>query len=140
MSKMFYTSVETFGSKILHRGYKDGKPFSRKVDYTPTLFIDSDKNHNTVESNWKTLDGKKVYPIQPGTMKECRDFINEYKDVHGFNIHGLNQYEYQFISDNYPGEIIPDPSLFKIYTIDIETKTEGRNYGIHHEIKVRRKL
>lgn len=124
MTKMFYTSVETLGSKILHRGYKDGKPFSRKVDYTPTLFIDTPKNHNTVESNWKTLDGKKVYPIQPGTMRDCRDFINEYKDVHGFNIYGLNQYEYQFISDNYPGEIIPDPSLFKIYTIDVETKTE----------------
>lgn len=124
MNKSFYTSVETYGSKILHRGYKDGKPFTRKVDYLPTLFIDSDKNKNVESSEWKTLDGKVVYPIQPGTMKECRDFINEYKDVHGFNIHGLNQYEYQFISDNYPGEIIPDPSLFKIYTIDIETKTE----------------
>ena len=38
MSK-FYTSVERFGSNILHRGYENGKRFSRKVKYQPTLYI-----------------------------------------------------------------------------------------------------
>jgi hypothetical protein len=138
MNKSFYTSVIQYGNKILVRGYDNGRSFSKKVDFQPTLFIDS---KNTKEpSDYKTLDGKTVYSIQPGTIRECKDFIEEYKDVHGFGIYGLNQYEYQYIAENYPGELAPDSSIIKIMTIDIETKTEGRDYGIRHEIKVRRKL
>lgn len=122
MNKSFYTSVIQYGNKILVRGYENGRSFSKKVDFQPTLFIDS---KNTKEpSDYKTLDGKTVYSIKPGTIRECKQFIEEYKDVHGFGIYGLNQYEYQYIAENYPGELAPDTSMVKIMTIDIETKTE----------------
>lgn len=121
MSKSFYTSVYQMGNRMLVRGYENGRSFSRKVNFTPTLFVDAKKNG---ESSWKTLEGKTVYPIQPGTIRDCKDFIENYKDVHGFGIYGLNQYEYQYISDNYPGSLLPDTSKIKIYTLDIETKTE----------------
>jgi len=118
-----YTSVFQYGSKILVRGYDhNGKPYKQKVEFEPTLFVDSKKTDQT--SEWKTLEGKTVYPFKPGSIKDCKEFIERYKDVSGFGIYGLNQYEYQYISDRYPDEIIADTSLIKICTVDIETKTE----------------
>lgn len=121
MSNSFYTSVYQMGNRMLVRGYENGRSFSRKVDFTPTLFVDAKKSG---ESNWKTLEGKTVYPINPGTIRDCKEFIESYKDVHGFGIYGLNQYEYQYISDTYPNALAPDTSKIRIYTLDIETKTE----------------
>jgi DNA polymerase elongation subunit (family B) len=118
-----YTNVFQYGNKMLVRGYDhNGKPYKQKVEFQPTLFVDSKKSDQV--SEWKTLDGKTVYPVKPGSIKESKDFIERYKDVHGFGIYGLNQYEYQYIADRYPDEIVPDASLIKIFTIDIETKTE----------------
>jgi DNA polymerase elongation subunit (family B) len=118
-----YTSVFQYGNRILVRGYDhNGKPYKQKVEFEPTLFVDSKKTDQT--SEWKTLEGKTVYPIKPGSIKECKEFVERYKDVSGFGIYGLNQYDYQYIADRYPGEIIADTSLIKICTVDIETKTE----------------
>lgn len=123
MINSFYTSVYQIGNRILVRGFENGRPFDSKVDFHPTLFIDGKKAGEP--THWKTLDGKMVYPVQPGTIKECKEFIESYKDVHGFGIYGLNQYEYQYIAENYSGELNPDTSLIRIYSIDIETKTES---------------
>ena len=118
-----YTNVMTWGNKILVRGYdKQGRAFRHKVDFKPTLFVDAKKTDQ--ESEWKTLAGKTVYPIKPGSIKESKEFLERYKDVSGFAVYGFNQFEYQFISDTYPDEIKCDPTLIKIFTIDIETKTE----------------
>lgn len=118
-----YTSVFPYGNRILVRGYDhSGKPFKQKIEFEPTLFVDSKKTDQT--SEWKTLEGKTVYPVKPGSIKECKEFIERYKDVAGFGIYGLNQFEYQYIDKSYPGEIIADTSLIKICTVDIETKTE----------------
>jgi DNA polymerase elongation subunit (family B) len=118
-----YTNVFQYGNKILVRGYDhNGKPYKQKVNFEPTFFINNSKENNT--SEWKTLEGRTVYPLKPGSIKECKEFIERYKDVEGFDVYGLNQYEYQYITDRYPEEIIPNTSLIKICTIDIETKTE----------------
>ena len=122
ITNTFYTSVYQMGNRMLVRGFENGSPFSRKVEFSPTLFIDGKKTNEP--SDWKTLDGKKVYPIKPGTIRECKDFIENYKDVHGFGIYGLNQYEYQYIAETYKGDLAPDTSLIRIATVDIETKTE----------------
>lgn len=110
------------GNRMLVRGYDNGRAFTRKIDFFPTLFVNNSKGLD--KTPWKTLEGKTVYEIKPGTIKECRDFVDQYKDVHGFEIHGLNQYEYQYIAEAYSGPLNPDTSLIKIFTIDIETKTE----------------
>jgi DNA polymerase elongation subunit (family B) len=123
MTNSFYTSVYRMGNKLLVRGYNNEKPFSRKVDFTPTLYIDA-KKPTSAPSEWKILDGTTVYPINPGTMRDCKDFIDSYKDVHGFNVHGINQYEYQYISETYPEDLSPDVSKIKIVSIDIETTAE----------------
>ena len=35
----FYTNVERYGSNILWRGYENGKAFSRRVKFQPTLYL-----------------------------------------------------------------------------------------------------
>lgn len=118
-----YTNVFQHGNKMLVRGYDNqGKAFKSKVEFEPTLYVDSKKSDQV--SEWKTLEGKTVYPVKPGTTKDAKDFIERYKDVQGFGVYGLNQYEYQYISDKYPGIIQYDTNLVKIYSVDIETTTE----------------
>jgi len=117
----FYTNVQLVGNQFLVRGYDNGEHFSLRDEFKPTLFVDS-KNP---KSKYKTLDGKLVEPIQPGYVKDCREFLDKYKDVEGFNVYGNERYIYQYISEKYPeDEIKFDMSKIKIVTLDIETKSE----------------
>ena len=64
-------------------------------------------------------------PVQPGFVRDCRDFFNKYDGVEGFNIYGNERYIYQYISDKYPQEHIDfDISKIKLITLDIETTAE----------------
>ena len=113
---MFYTNVQPHGNFIALRGVDgNGESFQRKVRFEPTLFVPSQK-----QSNWKTLDGKKVSPVKWGSMKEARDAMRNY----GSNVYGPEQFQYPFISENYPGMINYDLSKIKIAYIDIETSSE----------------
>lgn len=116
----FYTNVSLRGNKVLYRGYKKGKRVHESVEYNPTLFVSSPKN-----TKFKTLDGKFVDSIQPGTIRDCREFIKKYDDVKGFDIYGNSDYVYQFIGDLFPGDIDYDPSLIRIAYLDIETTCES---------------
>jgi DNA polymerase elongation subunit (family B) len=117
----FYTNVQLVGNQFLVRGYDNGEHFSLRDEFKPTLFVDS----KSPKSKYKTLDGKIVEPIQPGYVKDCREFLDKYKDVKGFNVYGNERYIYQYISEKYPEEEIKfDVSKIKITTLDIETKTE----------------
>ena len=115
----FYTSVHALGDKVFIRGYDKGRQYQRKVDFYPTLYVTSKK-----ESSWKTLDSVCVDEIKPGTIKETREFVKQYEDVHGFDVYGNTNYAYQYISDNYD-EVHWDMDLVRVFTIDIETKTEN---------------
>ena len=80
MQGSFYTNVTLRGKNILLRGVdKDGNRFKRELEFTPTLFVPSNK-----KSEYTTLDGTYVEPIQPGNINECRDFIKRYENVDGF--------------------------------------------------------
>jgi DNA polymerase elongation subunit (family B) len=119
----FYTSAQPLGDKILVRGYRNGKRYQVKVDFQPTLYVTNHKQDKP--SEWRTLDGDKVYAIQPGTIKETRDFLKRYEEVQGFSIYGNTNYAYQYISDTYPDDINWDMEQIKVFTIDIETATEN---------------
>jgi len=118
----FYTNVQLVGNQFLVRGYDNGEHFSLREEFRPTLFVDS-KNS---KSKYKTLDGKLVESIQPGYVKDCREFLDKYKDVDGFNVYGNERYIYQYISEKYPeDEIKFDMSKIKLVTLDIETTSEN---------------
>ena len=117
----FYTSVHPMGDKMLVRGYDKGRAYQRKVDFYPTLYVTSKKE----SSKWRTLEGTIVDEVKPGTIKETRDFVKRYEGVQGFDVYGNTNYSYQYISDMYPDDIKWDMEMFKVFTIDIETSTEG---------------
>ena len=115
---MFYTNVQPHGNFIALRGVNDrGESFKEKLNYKPTLFVESHKPQNP---QWKTLDNRNVAPVKWGSMKESRQAIKEY----GGNVFGFDQFQYSFISDNYRGMIDYDLNKIKIGYIDIETSSE----------------
>jgi hypothetical protein len=131
----FYTSVERFGNKILCRGYRNGKSFSNRVDFSPTLFIPTRD-----ETEYRTLIGEKpVTPMTFDSMSEAKDFVNQYKDVGNFEVFGTTNYVTQYIQQNYPNPIKFDPSLINIFSFDIEVDISAYEYSGHNKIKVRKK-
>lgn len=117
----FYTNCQVIGSKVLYRGISDsGQKERGKVDYTPTFFLPSD-----TPTKHTTIYGQYVSPIKPGSIKDCRDFIQRYKDVENFPIYGFSRYEYCFIADNFPGQVAWDRSKIRIANIDIEVGSEN---------------
>ena len=115
----FYTSVERYGNNILHRGYENGKRFSYRVPFQPTLYVHTPK---AGEEGYKSLtDGN--LPLSPhkfGDMREAKNFIEEYKGVHGMKIFGSTNYITQFIQEEYPEKISYDVSHVNIVSFDIE--------------------
>ena len=116
----FYTNVQMIGSKFLVRGYENGQRVMYKDDFNPTFYVPSKK-----ETRYKTLEGEYVEPIKPGTVRDCREFCEKYKEVEGFKIYGNDRYVSQYISEMYPEkEIKFDISKIKLLTIDIEVSAE----------------
>ena len=121
MSLRFYTNVQMIGNKFLVRGYENGEHVMFKEEYSPTLFVKSNK-----PTEYKTLEGEYVEPIQPGSVKDCREFYKKYDSVENFKIYGNDRYVYQYISDKYSeDEIKFDINKIKLVTLDIETTSEN---------------
>ena len=128
----FYTNVQLVGNQFLVRGYDNGKRFTDREEWRPTLFVDSKK-----KSKFQTLVGKSVEPIQPGYVRDCREFYKKYQDVEGFNIYGNERYIYQYISEKYPqNEIKFDISKIQLVTLDIETTSEEGFPDVHSCVAV----
>jgi DNA polymerase elongation subunit (family B) len=103
------------------RGYEDGKRFTERHDYQPTLYLPSSKP----ESKFKTLDGRNLEPINPGSMSDCHEFIKKYEDIDNFEIFGSINYPYCLINELYPGKVDYDPDTIRICNIDIEVGSEN---------------
>ena len=117
----FYTNVQMVGDNFLVRGYEDGKHFMTREKFYPTLFVPSKR-----KTKYKTLEGEYVESVDPGTVRDCREFIKKYSEVENFKIYGNDRYIYQYISEKYPEEEIRfDVSKIKITTLDIEVKSEN---------------
>ena len=120
MSQRFYTNVQMVGNQMLVRGYENGRTFINRENFQPTLYVPSKK-----KSKYKTLSGDPVEPVNPGSIKETRDFIKKYDGLDGFEIFGQEKFIYQYISDMYPEDHIEfDMSKIDVITIDIEVASE----------------
>ena len=117
----FYTNVQLVGDNFLVRGYENGKHFMTREKFYPTLFVPAKK-----KTKYKTLTGDYVEPVNPGTVRESREFIKRYDGVENFSVYGNDRYIYQYISEMYPAEEIKfDISKIKLTTLDIEVKSEN---------------
>ena len=116
----FYTNVQLIGNQFLVRGVDNGKRYEHRDEFFPTLFVKTKKN-----SKYRTLSGEAVEEVNPGTVRDCREFYKKYDEVDGFSIYGNDRYIYQYISEKYPEEEIKfDINQIKLVTLDIETTAE----------------
>lgn len=118
--KSFYTNVQVWSGRIYYRGVENGKKIRHKIEYQPTLFLKSSK-----PTQYKTIHNEYVAPVNPGTIRECRDFVRQYDGVEGFEIYGNQKYEYVFISDQNPQEVDWDIDYINVCNIDIEVGSEN---------------
>ena len=116
----FYTHVAKQFNNLYIRGYENGVRFKDLVEYQPYMFVPSPK-----PSKFKTIDGKYVDKYFHGNMRDMDGYVKNNGDVHGFQVYGSQAYEYQYINDQYPGEVRYDPHLISVVTLDIETDSEG---------------
>jgi hypothetical protein len=108
------------GNKFLVRGYENGRSFMTTEEFKPTLFVKSKK-----KTKYKNLAGEHVEAIQPGFVRDCREFYKKYENVEGFEIYGNDRYVSQYISDTYSeDEIKFDIKKIKLVTLDIEVQSE----------------
>ncbi len=119
----FYTNLVLLGDDILYRGYEHGTPVQYREKSRPVMFMVPQAQSRPTD--YRTLDGRKAYPKQFSGAREARDFMNQYQDAAGMEVHGYERFVYQHIGQKFPGEIDYDMSQMKIYTIDIEVACEN---------------
>ena len=115
----FYKSVIEHNGKLLVRGIHEGQEFKEKIDYNPTLYAISQQ-----DTEFKTLSGQCLKAIKFGNIKKAREFKRSY-NTENAPIFGMDRYQYQYISDNYPEEIQFSKDHIKIFTLDIECSAEN---------------
>jgi DNA polymerase elongation subunit (family B) len=115
----FYTCAHQYGSKVLVRGVHNGVRFTKRADFSPTLYVKSKE-----PSKFKSLYGEDLQPVEFANNNEAKEFVQTYGQVENFPIYGQTNYGYQYITHTYPGEIQWDITQLNIQTIDIETSSE----------------
>ncbi len=119
MSK-FYTNIQLAGDTILYRGYDNGEPVQFRTQFSPTLYVLSNK-----KDKFKTLDGRSVSPMKFSSSREAREFIKQYDGVEGFEVHGYERFVYQYMRQEFPGDVDYDINQMKIFALDIEVQCEN---------------
>ena len=119
MSQNFYTYAWQYGNSILVRGVRNGKRFTERHPFTPTLYVKSAE-----PTQFKSIDGQSLKPIEFGDNSDCKEFLENYSKVENYPIYGQTDLTYQYLSSMYPNEISFDMSQMKILSIDIETTAQ----------------
>jgi DNA polymerase elongation subunit (family B) len=119
MSK-YYTNITVYGPHILYRGVKNGRRIKEKINYAPTLFLPAKK-----KTDYKTLFGEYLEPMQFANIREARDFVKRYESVENFKVYGNDRYAYAFIADTHKGLIDWNMDDLSIVIIDIEVGSEN---------------
>jgi len=114
--------VQVAGNNILYRGVINGKRVKERVEYSPSLFIQSKR-----ESNFRSLEGEHLQQKLFGDMREAREYIKQFDGVsNGPKIYGNTSFEYAYIADQHRGSMV-DWDQEKILTavVDIEVGSEN---------------
>ena len=116
-----YTYVSQRGNFILSRGYtEDGIRFNEKHEFQPTLYIDSTRQKQESEV-YHDIHGTRLYAVKPGGIRDCREFMDRYKGVDGFNLYGQTNWVAQFIHEMFNYDIKQNMDHTRIWFFDIET-------------------
>ena len=118
----FYTNVIIYGDNALVRGVHNGQRFQDKTPFKPRLFVPKKKPGAATYHN---LFGEPLESIEFGGINDAREFQKNYDGVSNMKIHGNTNWQYQYITENYGGEIEFDMNHIAIWAMDIETTSEN---------------
>ena len=118
----FYTYAWQYGNSILTRGVRNGKRFTEKHPFQPTLYVRANG-----ESEFKNIDGHPLKPIQFGDNSDCKEFLDKYSKVDNYPIYGQTDLTYQYLASMYPHDIEFDLSKMKIYSCLLYTSPSPRD-------------
>lgn len=115
----FYTNVVKRNNKILVRGYKNGKRYSGRYPFSPSLFMPTNE-----ESKWRTIHGTALKEKKFESPNHMRDFVKTYGDVDNFEYFGMEDAAYQYIYQNFH-KAKYESKYIRVCYLDIEVDTEG---------------
>lgn len=114
----FYTNVTRHMNSLVYRGYdEDGKKILERIRYKPQVFLPSKET----DTEWKTVDGIAVEPLEFESMSALRAFEKDYAGLAQYKVYGNTKHIPAFIQRVFPGKINYRRSLVDIANIDIET-------------------
>ena len=115
----FYTNITQWGNSLLLREVVNGERIARRVKYSPTLYAPVSS-----PTPYKTLDGKYVTPVTHETIKEAKEWVDNYKNQPDL-VYGSTMFSYSYIADEYPNTVEYDVDDILIVTVDIEVQCEN---------------
>jgi len=120
LASTFYTNVVEHKGKLLIRGVANGQSYLSRINYSPKLYLPTKE-----QSQFKTLDGINLKSKRFDSISKAKHFYSEYNGIPEYKIYGMNRYNYQYIADEYKGEMRWNKDYIKIFTLDIETECEN---------------
>ena len=120
LASSFYTNVVEYKGKLLIRGVNNGQSYLSRINYSPKLYLPTKE-----QSKYKTLDGTNLKEKRFDSISKAKHFYSEYSTIPEYKIFGMNRYNYQYIADEYKGEMRWNKDYIKIFTLDIETECEN---------------
>jgi len=120
LASSFYTNVLEHKGKLLIRGVNNGQSYLSRINYSPTLYLPTKE-----QSKFKTLDGINLKSKRFDSISKAKHFYQEYNGIPEYKIYGMNRYNYQYIADEYKGEMRWNKDYIKLFTLDIETTCEN---------------
>lgn len=111
----YYTSTLLNKGKVYVRGIENGKQKSQIVDYSPYVFLNSNK-----PTGYKTIYDVDVQRKDFANITEAKNFIKEYDGVQGMDIYGLTNFPYVWMYDTFKGDIQYNPKDVSVVSLDIE--------------------
>lgn len=114
----FYTDVSERGGKIFLRYVENGVHKKEVIEYEPELYI---KTNDEAKRCSKSMWDESLEKIIFTDKKAMNQFIENYKQVDGFSVYGMDKIGYQFIAKTFPGNLNVDTQYIRGAYIDIET-------------------
>ena len=114
----FYTNVRQFGNKMLVRAIRNGERIQYQDEYKPYLFVSS------ADGDYKSPFGDRAGKVQFDSIREAKQFTEQYSDISNFNFYGMTQFVYPYINDKWTGEVQYDRDLINVVSLDIETMSD----------------
>lgn len=113
----FYTYVWQYKSKTWVVGYENGQKFIRDYVYEPYLFVPGD-------GGYKSIDGVSLERKDFKNVFEAKKFVSEFDGIGGYRIYGSDRYMYNFINDEFTGQIDYNFNEIRVLPIDIEVGSD----------------